>query len=48
MPAKKLQSWFVIAETCMLKDALRSFKRLSVDSLYMQGNGASLIYAHIM
>ncbi len=42
--AKKLQSWFVVAEACMLKDALRSLKQLS---LYMQGDGASVLDAHM-
>ena len=31
--AKKLQSWFVVSEACILKDALRCLKQLS---LYMQ------------
>ena len=28
-PAKKLQSWLLSAETCVLKDALRCLKQLS-------------------
>ena len=42
--AKKLRSWFVVAEACMLKDALRSLKQLS---LYMQGDDASVLDAHM-
>jgi hypothetical protein len=42
--AKRLQSWFVIAEASMLKDALRSLKQLS---LYMQGDYASVLDAHL-
>jgi hypothetical protein len=39
-----MQSWFVIAEACMLKDALRSLKQLS---LYMQGDDASVLDVHL-
>ena len=40
--AKKLQSWLFLAETTMLKDALRCLKQLS---LYMQRQSASVIDA---
>ena len=44
--AKKLQSWLLLAETTMIKDALRS---LSTLSLYLQSDNASVIdsRAHI-
>jgi len=42
--AKQLWSWFVVAEACMLEDALYSLKQLS---LYMQGDGASVLDAHM-
>lgn len=38
--AKKLQSWYFVSETCMLKDALRCLKQLS---LYLQSNEASVV-----
>ena len=38
--AKKLQSWFFVSETCMLKDALRCIKHLS---LYLQSTSASVV-----
>ena len=40
--AKKLQSWYVIAESCMLKDALRCLQFMS---LYLQADKASVIDA---
>ena len=40
--AKKLQSWFLLSETCSLKDGLRSIKQLS---LYLQSNNATVMRA---
>lgn len=40
--ASKLQSWFFVAETCMLKDALRCIKQLS---LYLQSESANIVNA---
>jgi hypothetical protein len=40
--ASKIQSWIILAEACMIKDALRCLKHLS---LYMQGSNASIIDA---
>ena len=40
--ASKLQSWFFVAETCMLKDALRCIKQLS---LFLQSNNATIVDA---
>jgi len=40
--AKKLQSWLFVCEACMLKDALRCLKQLS---LYLQSTDASIINA---
>lgn len=43
---KKLQSWSFVSETCMLKDALRCIKQLS---LYLQSNAATIfdVMTHI-
>jgi len=40
--ANKLQFWFLVSETCMLKDRLRVLKQLS---LYLQKNEANVISA---
>jgi len=40
--AKKLRSWFLLSETCMLKDTLRVLKQLS---LYLQKNEAHVMSA---
>ena len=40
--ARKLQSWFLVSETCLLKDALRVLKQIS---LYLEMNNSTVITA---
>jgi hypothetical protein len=39
--AKKLQSWFLISEICIMKDGLHCLKQLS---LYLQKNDSNVIF----